>query len=559
MSSNSRHHRDRIHSDSDARHEPEASEPLISKVTNAWQSDDEKSSYFDDDDSQYPGLCDFETVSPRRAFRRSWHRTKWVRRIIIALVAVYLLVRHVYRSSILPWIEEDRLLRPGLDKVFAGYGNQAPHHVKGFTQLSNLSDEVIPGGSHDSHGNRRLVFVGDIHGRLPELDALLKAVNFNPASDHLVHTGDVIAKGPDSAGVIDRLIALNASGVRGNWEDRLLVSRTSFHPSKLKHINKPKYDPAQHTVVTGNALSPSQVPPHSSHPDPDLLPHSSKPELSTLRLKPHHITYLTSLPLILSIPALPSSRPLFSTSDLPNPHPLANLTTTSPHHLPLPVLNSPLHVVHAGLLPIVPLLRQDPHSTMNMRFVSPSSHQPFAHYHKGTVRWTRVWNWYQRRLERGIRLPHVAMLGDGERTRDAGLHEVYRQLPSAPESKWRGDARGLVELIQGMGFGAAAEWVGRMMGVKEGESEETGMVMRGGRKEAEGERRKRREEWERKRKGERPEAVVYGHNSKDGVRVERWTVGLDGGCVGGGRLVAMTLDAKGRRELVSVKCKNYLS
>ena len=62
----------------------------------------------------------------------------------------------------------------------------------------------------------RRVFVGDIQGCLEQLDRLLEAVEFRPGTDSLHPTGDVVNKGPDSVGVLRRLIELDARGVVGN-------------------------------------------------------------------------------------------------------------------------------------------------------------------------------------------------------------------------------------------------------------------------------------------------------------------------------------------------------
>jgi serine/threonine protein phosphatase 1 len=52
-----------------------------------------------------------------------------------------------------------------------------------------------------------LYTVGDIHGRLDRLDALLASLPLRE-DDQFVFLGDYIDRGPDSKGVIDRLIAL---------------------------------------------------------------------------------------------------------------------------------------------------------------------------------------------------------------------------------------------------------------------------------------------------------------------------------------------------------------
>ncbi len=59
---------------------------------------------------------------------------------------------------------------------------------------------------------------GDIHGRLDLLDRLLRAL---PPGVPLLHCGDLVDRGPDSRGVLQRLIDIGARGVRGNHEEWL--------------------------------------------------------------------------------------------------------------------------------------------------------------------------------------------------------------------------------------------------------------------------------------------------------------------------------------------------
>ena len=54
----------------------------------------------------------------------------------------------------------------------------------------------------------RCIVVGDIHGCLAEFNALLEKVRFDPEADDLVLLGDLVGKGPDSLGVLDRAMAL---------------------------------------------------------------------------------------------------------------------------------------------------------------------------------------------------------------------------------------------------------------------------------------------------------------------------------------------------------------
>ena len=68
---------------------------------------------------------------------------------------------------------------------------------------------------------------GDVHGCLVEFEALLERVD--PGGDDLlVFVGDLIRKGPDSAGVVERVReAPNMYSVRGNNEAKLLADEAT--------------------------------------------------------------------------------------------------------------------------------------------------------------------------------------------------------------------------------------------------------------------------------------------------------------------------------------------
>lgn len=72
----------------------------------------------------------------------------------------------------------------------------------------------------------RLIAIGDIHGHLEALEALLLAID-PVAGDRLVFLGDYIDRGPESFGVVERLLSLAAEHegcvfLRGNHEQSLL-------------------------------------------------------------------------------------------------------------------------------------------------------------------------------------------------------------------------------------------------------------------------------------------------------------------------------------------------
>ena len=66
--------------------------------------------------------------------------------------------------------------------------------------------------------NMRRIFVGDIQGCSEALKRLLRAVSFAPGHDVLMPVGDLVNKGPDSEGVLDLLMELDAQPVLGNHD-----------------------------------------------------------------------------------------------------------------------------------------------------------------------------------------------------------------------------------------------------------------------------------------------------------------------------------------------------
>jgi diadenosine tetraphosphatase ApaH/serine/threonine PP2A family protein phosphatase len=70
----------------------------------------------------------------------------------------------------------------------------------------------------------RHVFIGDVHGCLDELNALIRKLRL-AQEDRLVFVGDLVAKGPDSAGVVARVRELGAACVRGNHDEAVLRIR----------------------------------------------------------------------------------------------------------------------------------------------------------------------------------------------------------------------------------------------------------------------------------------------------------------------------------------------
>ncbi|PNY29077.1 Bis(5'-nucleosyl)-tetraphosphatase, symmetrical [Tolypocladium capitatum] len=307
----------------------------------------------------------------------------------------------------------------GLADVLMSYGEFGRPAMDGLTLIASLPAEYVP----TENNGRRLVVVGDIHGMDDELARLLKQIRFNRASDHLVAAGDMVSKGPDSRGVVARLMALNASAVRGNHEDRLLLA----------------YAEADSLVGVGAELA-----------SPDAEAHRGEAEHLAVarRFSRQQVAWLSKLPVILTVDPLP------------------------------------IYIVHAGLVPGVPLEKQDPWAVMNMR----------------TLRYLRrVEN---ERLRRGDSSPAPAAQDERSTTHV----DEARAVVDAGQAGSHRDVAVPIDSHKGEKWSVA---------------------------------------WNREQ--ERVQAtkrrtVIYGHDAKRGFVEGRHTFGLDSGCVAGGALTAMIIE-----------------
>lgn len=374
--------------------------------------------------------------------------------------------------------EKDEAGKEKLNTIGIAKGGNYDH---GAVKIMDLDESLIPGGKNDPSGERRLVFVGDIHGCRDELLALLEKVNFDPEWDHLIATGDTINKGPHSAGVLDHLIHLNATSVRGNHEDRLI------HTAK--------------NVFDAYSSSPEAIMPVLGDSDSlASVTSASRRDAKTLKsLKARHLRYIQHMPLILRIRALPqAAKP--DSSD------------TSP-------VAEPILVVHAGLVPALPLERQDPYFVTNMRSLHAKSHVPSADragkrgkkVGRHNKPWRNIWNWYNDRLFR-----HKST--KGFRKFDSPAQGT---ILSVEKREAESDGEGIIGKVLNSANNEVRKYTGRS------------------------------------KHDDKPQVVVYGHDAKGGLRIKRWSKGMDSACVGGGKLSALVMDAKGQGEVFDVGCPGY--
>ena len=265
---------------------------------------------------------------------------------IFTLVTVILL----WIKIIEPWMAEERAAYASLHKETSSdagklYGSNLRPQLTGLTQIGRLDAQYLPDGSRNGY-RKRLIFVGDIHGCKKDLSALIQKVGFNAEHDHLVTTGDTVNKGPDSSGVVDLLMELGASGVRGNHEDRMLLmakehGSSSVHPKKQAPLSMNEVDAARSSRETEKALAKS--------------------------LTRKQIAYLDSFPLILRIGKIKSMGEVV--------------------------------VVHGGLVPGLAFDNQDPAAIMHTRIIDLKTHVPSReHEAKGCIAWYKLWNKHQKLL-----------------------------------------------------------------------------------------------------------------------------------------------------------------
>ncbi|KAJ2830258.1 hypothetical protein GGI24_001950 [Coemansia furcata] len=114
--------------------------------------------------------------------------------------------------------------------------------VKGFrAELPTLLEKRTFVGT----APKRLLFIGDIHGSLKEFNLLLCKLKFKMGEDQVVLVGDLVAKGPESVGVVRRARQIKAWCVRGNHDDRVIRWRefldgpgSTLSESELKDLQK---------------------------------------------------------------------------------------------------------------------------------------------------------------------------------------------------------------------------------------------------------------------------------------------------------------------------------
>lgn len=204
----------------------------------------------------------------------------------------------------------------------------------------NLTSAPSPNVPPNTITARRLVIIGDVHGSRKTLEKLLQTVQFDKEKgDLLIFVGDLVNKGPDSGGVIDLALRLSARSVRGNHDDAVL--RAAERLKQPGDSATEQTEKKSRSTITAEGLSPEQI------------------------------DYLAGLPMILRI------------------------------RLMAPVLDvCTIVVVHAGIVPGVPLEEQDAHAVMHMRSLGRGEDVKLVPMEEAGERgWVEDWDEWQGREE----------------------------------------------------------------------------------------------------------------------------------------------------------------
>lgn len=331
---------------------PDRHRPLIDQRRNEWQNSPKYCETLNSKpNSSEPDLwLDYLSI----AIERAWaiiKAPKILRLVVLAFVSVVISI-FFWRNFLSVFIAENQAAWETINVESESsrgdiFGSNRHVHFPGMTHIGVMSADFLPQNHKSKPGNagksRRLIFIGDIHGCMAELEALLSKVKYQPEKDHIITAGDMINKGPNSLEVVDFLMSQGASCVRGNHEDRILLFARELAATGLKSQSANE-DLTEETEGTKK--------------------HRVERELAK-SLTSKQLNWLNACPVILRVGELGT--------------------------------HGEIVVVHGGLVPGIRLEDQDPTSVMNMRIIDLTTQVPSEKAsQEGSVPWADLWNKHQK-------------------------------------------------------------------------------------------------------------------------------------------------------------------
>ncbi|RYP04790.1 hypothetical protein DL765_010057 [Monosporascus sp. GIB2] len=361
----------------------------------------------------------------------------------------------------------------------------SPHAEETLSKFTNptqiLSLPAVSSSPPPTPSSPRLLVIGDVHGQLRSLQSLLAEAGYSrERGDRVVLTGDMINKGANSPGVVALAMANGFASVRGNHEDRVL-----------------------RLFALAEAVRAERGGDEGLRDWEEALPRNDRAALATARsLSPEQRAWVAELPIILRVGTVIPGSP----SDGGG--------------------GQELLVVHAGLVPGLPLEDQDPWAVMNMRTLLLPDEKEDG---KLSAEDRAVFEESVRKKLKDQN-PSAAPT-DEEFTAEA--HRTLNRYAVAPErmtDKDKDTTQVSIPVDTREGRSWAKVW---------------------------NEAQQRR----RHRDGAKSMTtmVAYGHDARQGLNVKEFTFGLDSGCVKGGRLTAVVFESDNEghgvsHRIVSVAC-----
>ena len=268
-----------------------------------------------------------------------------------------------------PQYTEHRLLSASLeDRTKTGegwYGENMRPEFLDMVQVKTLDQGLVP----QYHDRNRLIVIGDVHGCHDErgylLDStdsnncannmlirhvavvnLLSEVQYEARTDHLIFAGDFISKGPDSSAVVDLAMSARASCVRGNHEDRVLLTYRDMYSHRMTEEQQ-QYKEKKLPLPPAPGMPEDMQQNEDETPNlvEDVFEHGNAVDRDlAMSLTKKQIDWMTACPVILDLGQIRGM--------------------------------GDVHVVHGGLVPGVRLEKQDPMGVMHMRTIDLDSHVP---------------------------------------------------------------------------------------------------------------------------------------------------------------------------------------